>query len=77
MTVLIPRTDIDAVMARHGDCWIRPDRTAVTDVREAAAEMRRHSGLTDSGDTRWADALLAEADDLDALADRYEKEAGR
>ncbi len=76
MTALIPRAEIDTVLARHGDTW-RPsgDRT-VGEVRLVADDHRDwdapgknwHSGQT-------PEQHLAEADDLDALADRYEQEA--
>jgi hypothetical protein len=75
VTTTIPRAEIDAIMERFGDCWIHLGEVTAADVREVSASMRDHPDLLDLGDNRPASAYLAEADDLDALADCYEKMA--
>ncbi len=64
MTV-IPRSAIQAVSARHGGYdWTRGRSVDVRDVRWYVSVLR---SSTDPGGR-------AEADDLEALADRYETE---
>lgn len=72
MTTTIPRADIQAVIERHGAPYsIEGDVSCVwvREVAEVARDVARVSVTPDK--------LLAEADDLDALADRYEREAAR
>ncbi len=64
MTILIPRAEITAVMERHHDGWRPPRDMSVDQVRSVAVKVR-------------AIGEIGEADDLDALADRYEREVRR
>ena len=65
MSVTIPRTEIDAVMARH-------DETCFADLSEGALTGQWVRALADA--YRGSAQPSPVADDLDALADRYEKE---
>jgi hypothetical protein len=65
----IPREEVHAIAARYNDhLWYHADPTA--DHVRGAADYRRRCGYDEGGDV--GQLLLAEADDLDALADRYE-----
>lgn len=68
---LIPRSEIDAIMDRYGDFWSGRNDLPVTAVRKVARHYRAEAGQG----APTAAALQAEADDLDALADRYEAAA--
>lgn len=62
----IPRAEIDAVMERYGDSWLSGVLAyGFAGMRRYAAMLRVNGGSIDK----------AEADELDALADRYEREA--
>lgn len=72
MTVTIPRPEIDAIAARYNDAFtLTADPTAEW-VRGIASGYREDAGPWGSTE---ADALRAEADELDALVDRYEQES--
>jgi hypothetical protein len=73
MTTTIPRADLHAVARCHGVDYDLGADPAVDWVRGMSMGLRNacasdHGGFNPGG-------LLAEADDLDALADRYEQEA--
>jgi hypothetical protein len=68
MTTTIPRAEIDAVTERHNDDgFFGAHDLTVQEVRACTAYMRADR----SGGPATAEAQ-ALADDLDALADRYE-----
>lgn len=71
---LIPRSEIDAIMDRYGDCWAGRNDLPAAAVREVAADYRRYAG-DPSYDGQSSDQYLAEADDLEALVERFEQEA--
>jgi hypothetical protein len=71
MTVTIPRAELDAIAERHNDSGFFGDNDlTVQEVRACTAHMRadRPSGPAHM-------EVRAMADDLDALADRHEREA--
>lgn len=70
MTATVPRADLDTIATRHGVNYDLNTDPSIQWVRDMAARLRRD--LT--GADRYEQRLIAEADDLDALADRYEKE---
>jgi hypothetical protein len=77
MTTLIPRAEVDTVMERYGDDWPGSYDVPVETVRAVAKDCRRYADgtkpkppLADLSPNQFR----AEADDLDALADRYERE---
>lgn len=74
MTVTIPRAEIQAIAARYADAFSLDADPPTHYVRAVAAGYRDD---VSAWNTPEADALRAEADDLDALADRYEREAVR
>lgn len=63
----IPRAEIDEILERYGDRSSLSGDLDVVDVRLMATGLRRQPGNDPS--------FRAEADELDALADRYEQEA--
>jgi hypothetical protein len=64
----VPRAELATIATRYGvDYSLASDPTVIW-VRGIATWLRRD--LTPG--ERFADQLLAEADELDALADRYE-----
>ena len=66
----IPRAEIREIARRYDvDYELGSDPTSKA-IRSYAAELRRESKACTN-----AAALRAEADDLDALADRYEEQA--
>ncbi|GAA0494175.1 hypothetical protein Ade02nite_20600 [Paractinoplanes deccanensis] len=74
MTVTIPRAELDAVMNDYGQPWPADGDSDSTTVR-AAAVIR--SEAEDAFGARFEEVsrrvLMSKlADDLDALADRYE-----
>jgi hypothetical protein len=71
MTTLIPRADLLSLAEKYNDSGNLEGEWTVDRVRQAAKRLR-----VDIGRTLHPHILLAMADDLDALADRYEKEAG-
>lgn len=70
----IPRAEINAVMERYGDSWSGRRDVPVEQARATAADYRRYAE-DPTADGQSPEQFLAEADDLDALADRYEREA--
>jgi hypothetical protein len=76
MAATIPRAEVAALTAHHSDPW-QPDRDVTPTEVRADAVNRRY--LADHHTDTPADRqrLLAEASDLDALADRYETGATR
>lgn len=70
MTATVPRADLDTIATRHGVDYDLNTDPSIQWVRDMAAWLR--CDLT--GADRYEQRLIAEADDLDALADRYEKE---
>jgi hypothetical protein len=68
----IPRAELNAVLERYDDEWAGTGDFAVEVVRRAAADFRRFAAAPIDSEDPARD--LAEADDLDALADRYERE---
>ncbi len=75
MPVLIPRAEIDAVMERYGDSWAGRNDLPAAAVREVTLSYRNNATHVRPMADEEAARLLAEADALDALADRYEREA--
>jgi hypothetical protein len=69
----IPRAEIDAVMQRYGDSWAGRNDLPIEAVRKVAADYRLYAD-DESYDGQSPDQFRAEADDLDALADRHERE---
>lgn len=63
--ITIPRAEVTAILERHNDHWAGTGDLEVWIVRGCAASLRQ------STEADW----IAEADELDALADRYEREA--
>ena len=72
MSALIPRAEIDTIMERYGDRWAGKNDLPAQAVRDVAADYRRYADDPDY-DSQLREQFLAEADDLDALADRYEQ----
>jgi hypothetical protein len=73
MNTTIPRAEIDAVTNRHNDDGFFGDNDlTVQEVRACTAYMR-----ADRPDGPAPAEVQALADDLDALADRYERGAAR
>lgn len=72
MTALIPRADIRAVAAKYDVGFAPATDLPVDQVRGYVHELRVEAATLDH-----SNKLLAEADDLDALADRYEQAATR
>jgi hypothetical protein len=68
--VTIPRAEINAVGHRHGIDWNLDFEASVGWVRAQANLLRAESPQFPT-----TPELRAEAADLDALADRYEREA--
>lgn len=76
MTVTVPRADLYAINERYHALWPFPSTSPTAeDVREYATHLRKIAGEMWSGVV--PEATRDEADALDALADRYEREAGR
>lgn len=72
MTVTIPRAEIDAIAVEHWGVGSDLDFDPTVEWVRAAAKVLRQ----DAGAGRFDQSeILAEADDLDALADRYGREA--
>jgi hypothetical protein len=71
VTATIPRSEIYAVAERYGDPWRPRSDPSADRVRLLASEYRKDANYAVANGS----TLLAEADDLDALADRYEQEA--
>jgi hypothetical protein len=69
----VPRNEIDTVMARYGDDWPGSYDVPVETVRAVAKDCRSYAGgsKTPRGNLT-PEQFLAEAADLDALADRYD-----
>lgn len=72
MTATVPRDELDAIARRYDDTFDPVGEPTVQYLRNAAEYYRSATTLMSSERNR--DSLLAEADDLDALADRYEQE---
>ncbi len=72
MTV-IPRADLNAIGARRRWNWTVTADKSPAEVRAIASFNRSRAAQSTGG---YRDDLLAEADDLDALVDRIEREAG-
>ncbi|GAA0583180.1 hypothetical protein GCM10010172_80280 [Paractinoplanes ferrugineus] len=70
MSALIPRAGLLAIAEKYNDSGNFDGEWATDRVRQAATQLR-----ADIGRTLHPHVLLEMADDLDALADRYEKEA--
>lgn len=64
----IPRAELNKVGHRHGIDWNLDADPTLEWVRAAAADLRE-----ETPDFPTTEELLCEADDLDALADRYER----
>lgn len=73
MTMIIARDEVDALTDRYGDHFYGPDEVTVQEVREHAADCRRYAA-DETYDDLTPEQYLAYAADLDALADRYERE---
>jgi hypothetical protein len=73
MTVTIPRAELNALAERHGDFFGLDEDPPVTWARDLAAEYRHNASDRRVLTAAEGADMLAEADDLDALADRYER----
>ena len=71
MATTIPRAEIDAIAKRYYGIEAELDVDPPTGWARTVAAHLRESSKADAD----PDSLLTEADDLDALADRYEREA--
>ncbi len=75
MAVTIPRAEIQVIAERYGDKNITPSFDPSSSfIRQCAIDLARDADHLRRDDPARR-KLIAEADDLDALADRYEKEA--
>ncbi|MET0417266.1 MAG: hypothetical protein ABW022_14740 [Actinoplanes sp.] len=73
MTVTIPRAEMADILGQLPS----DDRTVLTGGPHPAGYIRDLAvGYRTAGRDEGRSDMLAVADDLDALADRYEKEAG-
>lgn len=73
MSITVPRAEIHAIAARYDDAFSLEADPPAEYVRHVAAEYRGAANLYDDEADRAP--LLDEADDLDALVDRIEREA--
>lgn len=73
MTTNIPRAEINSVGRRHSIDYDLDFDPSVEWVRTMAAHLRAGDAFIDPPSA----AVLAEAEGLDALADRYEREAAK
>ncbi len=76
MTTLIPRAEARAIQEQHDDIWDplpRQEFITPADVRRLVRAL--HEAIVELNDESDRRDALAEADALDALADRYEQEA--
>ncbi len=72
MAVTIPRAELNAIAERYDDTFDPVGEPTVQYLRDAANYYRSATTLMSSARSR--ESLLAEAVDLDALADRIENE---
>lgn len=70
MSVTIPRAEVHAIAARHGTDYDLDFDPSVEWIRTTATFLREESAAFPT-----TPELRAEAADLDALADRYERKA--
>jgi hypothetical protein len=70
MSITIPRAEIHAIAARYDDAFSLATDPSAEYVRHVAQDYRVMAGNVGHPGT-----LLAEADELDALVDRIEREA--
>jgi hypothetical protein len=78
MTVTIPRAEIDAVMERYDPSWVGGNDVPVDVVRDAVSAYRKKADAiwgTKFEEVSHRLLLKKAADDLDALADQYERGA--
>ncbi len=75
MSITVPLAALNEVMERHRDRWGGNDDIPLHVVREYAADLRGERPGLRAIQTRVSARDRAEADDLDALANRIEKEA--
>lgn len=73
MAITIPRAEIDAIANRHRVNYDLSSDPGIEWVRRMSAWLR--SDLDPNDSDPITKGLLAEANDLDALADRYEQRA--
>lgn len=71
MTTTIPRAELNAVGRRHGIDYDLDFDPSIEWVRAMSAHLRAGDTFVDPPSAE----VLAEAADLDALADRYERKA--
>jgi hypothetical protein len=71
----IPRADVQAILARQGWEFALESDPTVTAVRQMVRSFIGDAGHADNNGVEQQ-RYLAMADDLEALADRYEQEAG-
>lgn len=72
MSVVVPRKELNAIAERYNDAFNLSGDPTVQYVRDCADYYRSATALM--GGQRSRENLLAEAAELDALADRYETE---
>lgn len=76
--ITIPCTEIDAIMERYDPAWPGGNDVAVDVIRQTVSVYRQKAdAITGTKFEQVSHRVLLEkvADDLDALADRYEREA--
>lgn len=73
--VTIPRAEINVIAEKYGDFFGLDEDPPAEYIRAVAADYRRNAGDTRLLTPDESADFRAEANDLDALVDRYEKAA--
>lgn len=72
----IPRAEIDVIIERYGGDWPGSYDVPIETARAVAKDCRRYAdGAKPTRGGLSPEQFRAEAAELDALADRYEREA--